>query len=147
MSSDGHDDDMLWTDQARESFRDAASTFADAIQTHNAALLALSGRDSEAAAVFNAGDELAKAAGAYADAQFELTGIFPPLGLGQDDEDETEQDNQDNLAEPAARVSVFHRADYRVTNAGAVMQAGMQAYQRSWPADTEDHVAADVGHL
>jgi hypothetical protein len=76
MTSDGHD--MLWTDQARKSFRDAASTFADAIQTHNAALLALTGRSNEAAAVFNAGDELAKAAAAYADAQVELTVIFPP---------------------------------------------------------------------
>ena len=145
MNGDEHDDEQ-WTDHARELFRDAASKFIEAIHTHSTALLAMSGRASDAA-VFDGGNKLAKAAAAYADAQFELTGIFPPLGLGQDDEDDTEQDSEDHLADPAARVSVFHRADYRVTDAEAVMRAGMHAYQRAWPEDTEDDAASDVSHL
>lgn len=80
------EDDTQWTDEARESFRTAAETLVEAIRSHSAALLELTGTDADAEAIAEAGERLEAAATEYADKQYEFTGTVPPLGLDEEDE-------------------------------------------------------------
>jgi hypothetical protein len=92
--------DTRWTDEARESFRTAAANLVEAIHRHSATLLELTTTtDDEVVDEALAGAEelLEAAATAYADAQFELSGTVPPLGL--DEEDEYSYDEHDALDE------------------------------------------------
>jgi hypothetical protein len=101
------EDDTQWTDEARESFRTAASELAEAIGRHSAALLEMSGTDADAEAIAEAGEALEDAATAYADKQYEFTGTVPPLGLDEEDDysyddgvsDELDDSDEDDLAE------------------------------------------------
>lgn len=140
-------DDTQWTEQAHTRFRAAADEFADAIRAHCQILSALTGRQSDFQRLFQADTALAQAAANYADAQFEFTGTFPPLGLVDDDQEE-EQDSGDVDSKAAvARVSVLHRADYRVTDPEVVVAAGRSAYRKLWPDESEEDAVADVDHL
>lgn len=161
------ENDTQWTDGARESFRTAAANLVEAIRQHSAALLELTGTDADTETIAEAGEHLEAAASAYADAQYELTGTVPPLGL--DEEEEYEYDEADELdaveaesedagepeesgeldesGEPRIRLTVLHRADFVVTDELAVIQAGKEAYHESWdPADDEEPVdVTDLG--
>jgi hypothetical protein len=142
------ENDTLWTDEARESFRTAAANLVEAIRQHSAALLELTGTDADTEAIAEAGEHLETAASAYADAQYEFTGTVPPLGL--DEEDEYYYDSDDDLdaepeleeaGEPGLKLTVLHRADFVVTDELAVIQAGKEAYHESWdPEDDEEPV-------
>jgi hypothetical protein len=143
-------DDPQWSDPARERFRAAATTLAETLRQHSQTLLALTGRQAEIPAIFQAGDQLADAAAAYAEAQFDYTGTFPPMGLAHhedDEDDEAEFADEDDQEAAVALVSVLHRADYRVTDAAEVLQAGRRAYLQVWPDDRDDDAASDVDHL
>jgi hypothetical protein len=95
-----------WTEEARESFRTAAENLVEAIRRQSAALLELDGVTSVEAVdelIGEADELLEEAASAYADAQYELTGTVPPLGLDEDleyldhelDEDLAEDSDED----------------------------------------------------
>lgn len=144
--------DTQWTDQARERFRAEAAALAQAVLQHSEVLLAMNGRQAEFPALFSAGDVLGRASVAYADAQFDYTGTFPPLGLPDNDDDEDEEDDEEladdeDIPETAAKLHVLHRADYRITDPDAVMQAGRRAYRELWPDDTDEDAEFDVSHL
>jgi hypothetical protein len=142
-------DDPQWSDPARERFRAAATTLVDTVGLHTQTLLGMTGRQAEIPAVIRSCDQLAQAAAAYAQAHLAYTGTLPPLGVahdGEDGEDDTELADRDDQ-QAAALVSVLHRADYRVTDADAVLHAGRRAYQQVWPDDTDDDAASDVDHL
>src|SRR3981081_1112236 len=146
--SDHDPDDTQWTDQARERFRAAAAALAQAVVRHSEALLAMTGRQADFPALFAAGDLLGRAAAGYADAQFNYTGSFPPLGLANDDEDDDESDEDldgEDIPETAVRVHVLHRADYRITDPDAVIDAGRRAYRELWPEDTDEDAEVDGG--
>lgn len=158
------ENDTRWTDEARESFRVAAAELVEAVRQHSATLLELTGADADAddEAIAEAGERVEAAAGAYADAQYELTGTVPPLGLDEDDEyaydeaddeldDEAEFEDEDSeepeledAGEPAIKLTVLHRADFVVTDEPAVIQAGKEAYHESADADEEPLDVADL---
>jgi hypothetical protein len=168
------EDDTQWTAEARESFRTAAANLVESIRRHSAALLEMTGTDSDPEAIAEAGEQLEAAATVYADKQFEFTGTVPPLGLDEeddysyddelddyeddesgevlDDEDlddlEESGDSEEELEEsdePAAKLTVLHRVDFVVTDEPAVIQAGKEAYYESWdPA--EDAVEDGLEH-
>ncbi|MCT2583944.1 hypothetical protein [Actinophytocola gossypii] len=154
------ENDPRWTDEARESFRVATTNLVEAIRQHSATLLELTGAEQDDDTVAEVDEHLEAAAAAYADAQFELTGTVPPLGLDEDvDEDEDlDEDEDEDLAEfaeedegepededvdqdgteeleftgePSFRLTVLHRADFVVTDEPAVVQAGKEAYHDS----------------
>lgn len=95
------ENDLRWTDEARESFRTAAADLAEAINRHATMLLELTATTGAEAAdeVIAEADELLEAAAvAYADAQFEFSGTVPPLGLDEElDEDDLDEDDLDEL--------------------------------------------------
>jgi hypothetical protein len=102
------EDDTQWTDEARESFRMAASELVAVINRHSAALLEMTGTDADAETIAEAGEALEAAATAYADKQYEFTGTVPPLGLDEEDdysyddglyEDDVELDDSDEYDE------------------------------------------------
>jgi hypothetical protein len=80
------EDDLQWTDEARESFRTAAANLVEAIRQHSVALLELTGADADAEAIAEVGEQLEAAATVYADKQYEFTGTVPPLGLDEEDD-------------------------------------------------------------
>ena len=131
------------------AFRAAATILAETVRQHAQTLLRMTGRPAEIPAIFQAGEQLAQAAAAYAQAQLAYTGTFPPLGLADDadDKDDAGLADEDDQKDAVAPVSVLHRADYRVTDPDAVLQAGRRAYQRVWPDDTDEDAASDVDHL
>jgi len=147
------ENDTLWTDEARESFRTAAANLVEAIRQHSAALLELTGADADAEAIAEAGTRLEDAASAYADAQYELTGTVPPLGLDEEDdeyayefdlEDAAPEPELEETGEPALKLTVLHRADFVVTDELAVIQAGKEAYHEAWEPDDEPQDVADL---
>ncbi|OLF18019.1 pentapeptide repeat-containing protein [Actinophytocola xanthii] len=89
------ENDTLWTDEARESFRTAAANLVEAIRQHSAAVLELPGVGEDTEAVDQVAEALAEAAAAYADAQYELSATVPPLGLDEVEEDEDTYDLDD----------------------------------------------------
>jgi|SRR4051794_17472016 hypothetical protein len=93
------EDDTQWTDEARESFRIAASELVEAIGRHSAALLEMTGTDADAEAIAEAGEALEAAATAYADKQYEFTGTVPPLGLDEEDDYSYDDGLYDELIE------------------------------------------------
>lgn len=151
--------DTRWTDEARESFRTATANLVEAIRRHSAVLLDLPETDPEAVdeAIGEADELLEAAASAYADAQFELSGTVPPLGL--DEEDEFSYEYLEDEAEPGAdpeaepvdagepdlKLTVLHRADFVVTDQSAVIQAGKEAYHDTWDPADEPVDVADLG--
>lgn len=146
--SDQDPDDEQWSDHTRQRFRAAAAALEDAVRQHSQALLAMTGRQAEIPAIFQSGHQLALATTAYAEAQFDYTGTFPPVRVPGDPDVADDECAEEDDEEPAvARVSVLHRADYRVSDAVAVLQAGRRAYLEVWPDDTEDDAASDVSHL
>jgi len=169
------ENDLRWTDEARESFRTAAANLVEAIQRHSTMLLELTATTGDEATdevVAEADDLLEAAAVAYADAQFEFSGTVPPLGLDEelDDEDEyldedadedaedleeddeetgeveaVEEDEAVGDGEPDLKLTVLHRADFVVTDELAVIQAGKDAYHDTWEPDDEPVDVADLG--
>jgi hypothetical protein len=96
------EDDLQWTDEARESFRTAAANLVEAIRQHSAALLELTGADADAEAIAEAGEQLEAAATVYADKQYEFTGTVPPLGLDEEDDysyDDADYEDEDQDAD------------------------------------------------
>jgi hypothetical protein len=152
MSDDsGQDDDTQWTEPARDQFRVATDELIMAIRDHGRALLAMTGRRAEVPRIFESGDRISEAASAFAHAQFELTGTFPSFELSPDDSGHSEEYNQqqgdDEATEPAGRISVLHRADYRVIDVEGIMRAGQNAYMTAWPDDVEEDAVLDVSQL
>lgn len=139
------DDDVQWTDHARDQFRAATVALVGVIQEHSRVLLAMTGRQADYPVLFESGDRLAEAAEAFADAQFELSGTWPSFEV--DDEDDDEGDADEDEQDPPARISVLHRADYRVVDPVALMEAGRQAYRQAWPDNTDEDATEDVSHL
>ncbi|GAB3465231.1 hypothetical protein [Actinophytocola sediminis] len=159
--------DTRWTDEARESLRTAAANLVEAIHRHSTTLLELTATtDPEAVeeAIAEADELLEASASAYADAQFELSGTVPPLGLDEEDEYAYEDEDEDaelelvdaELAEPASaddpesgepdlKLTVLHRADFVVTDEQAVIQAGKDAYHETWDPADEPVDVADLG--
>ena len=90
------EDDMQWTDEARESFRIAAADLVEAINRHSAALLEMTGTDADAEAIAEAGEAVESAATVYADKQYEFTGTVPPLGLDEEDDYSYDEDLYDD---------------------------------------------------
>jgi hypothetical protein len=97
------ENDLQWTAEARESFRTAAANLVEAISRHSTALLELTGTDADLETIAEAGEHLEAAASAYADAQFELSGTVPPLGLDEydvaDEDDEVDENDEDGVAD------------------------------------------------
>ena len=139
-----------WTDAARQRFTAEVEALAEAVRAHGAAVLAQTGAQAELPALFAAGDELARAVDSYGDAQWDLTGVFPPVHVhGHGDPDGAEDDGADPgaVVEVAGLVRIVHRADFAVTDPEAVLAAGRAAYREVWPEDGEEDAAADVTDL
>lgn len=148
------ENDTRWTEEARESFRTAAANLVEAVRRHSAVLLELPGTDPAAVeeAMAEADELLETAASAYADAQFELSGTVPPLGLDEEDEFSYEYledgDPEPVLAdagEPDLKLTVLHRADFVVTDESAVIQAGKETYHETWDPADEPVDVSDLG--
>ncbi|HVQ91239.1 MAG TPA: hypothetical protein VMU51_09385 [Mycobacteriales bacterium] len=135
-------EDEQWTDAARERFRAAGAALVEALRAHSAALLPMTGRRADVAEILAAGDRLALAADEYSDAQFEFTGTSPRWERIESDDDD--RDEELPRQEPAGAITVLHRADYRVMDVAAVMNAGRLAYREVWPDDTAEDAAVDV---
>jgi hypothetical protein len=159
------ENDPRWTDEARESFRVATTNLVEAIRQHSATLLELTGADADTDTIAEADEHIETAAAAYADAQFELTGTVPPLGLdedlddedldefAEDEDDEEDEDEPEDVdvpeeleftGEPAFRLTILHRADFVVTDEPAVIQAGKEAYHESSEPDDEPVDVTDL---
>jgi hypothetical protein len=134
-----------WTDAARQRFVAEVDALVEAVRAHSAAVLAQTGAESGIPALFDAGDALARAVDTYGDAQFDLTGVFPPVHVHGHDE-EPEEDGGEEV-EVVAIVRVLRRADYAVTDLDAVLEAGRAAYAEVWPDDSPEDAAADVSDL
>jgi len=142
---DDEDDDFTpWTPEGAARLLQAADALVEAIRTHAAAVTRPRGED-QSSDVFAAGDQLRPAVLAYADAQFEYTGIGFPLGIVHQFDDDEEEDDDDHG--PIAGVSVLRRNDFVVSNEATVIKAGRKAYRRVWPEDDAAAAAADVTHL
>lgn len=141
---DQEDDFTPWTAEGAALLLQADDALVEAIRTHTAAVTGLRGED-QSAEVFASGDQLRHAVLAYADAQFEYTGIGFPLGIIHQFDDDEEDDDVDHG--PVAGVSVLRRTDYVVSNEAAVIKAGRKAYRRVRPEDDAAAAAADVTHL
>lgn len=149
------ENDVRWTDEARESFRTAAANLVEAIHRHSATLLELTATtdpDAVDEAIAEADELLEAAATAYADAQFELSGTAPPLGLEETDDYAYEEledgDPEAELAdagEPDLKLTVLHRADFVVTDELAVIQAGKDAYHEVGDPAEEPLDVSDLG--
>lgn len=162
--------DTRWTDEARESFRTAAANLVEAIHRHSATLLELTTTTDDDVvdeAIAGAEELLEAAATAYADAQFELSGTVPPLGLDEEDEysydEHDEHDEVEDLedleqledadpepeltdaGEPDHRLTVLHRADFVVTDELSVIQAGKDAYHEAADPSDEPVDVSDIG--
>ena len=143
------DDDELetqWTDAARQRFTAEVDALVEAVRAHGAAVLAQTGAEEQLPALFVAGDELARAVDRYGDAQWDLTGVFPPVHVHGHDEEDGEP-APDEVIEVAGLVRIVHRADYAVTDPDAVLAAGRAAYLQVWPEDSEQDAAVDVTEL
>lgn len=133
-----------WSEETRQRFAAAVETLAEAVRLHGAAVLGTTGRQAEVPGLFTAGDDLARAASAYTEAQLDFTGTTPRFGVDEpwdDDEDE------DPFPDAVGAVLVVRRADYAVTDFDAVLSAGRAAYRRVWPDDTDEDAVADVTGL
>lgn len=120
--------DMTWTDPARAALREATERLTDAVRVHADILTRLEGRETDTGTVFHANDQLAEAAVAYANAQFDLTYMSSPFGIiGVNDEDEP-GDEDDDLGSDNVAISILSRTDYIVQDLQAVMDAGRSAY-------------------
>jgi len=108
--SDDDAGDKQWTDDGRERFRLAGSSLDRDYSVYNQVVLAMNGEQMGSSSIVKS---VATAAAAieYATAQFDLTGLLPPLGLSGESVDDDDAAD-DDLEEPAERVSVLHRADY-----------------------------------
>lgn len=144
---DDEDDDFTpWTPEGAARLLQAADALVEAIRTHAATVTSLRGED-ESAGVFASGNQLRPAVLAYADAQFDYTGIGFPLGIVHQFDDDEDEEDDDVDHGPIAGVSVLRRNDFAVSNEAAVMKAGRKAYRRVWPEDDAAAAAADVTHL
>lgn len=144
---DDDDDFNPFTPETAAGVASASETLVAAVRRH-AELVGSTKHDSDAPAIFQAGDELLAAVMVYVDAQFEHTGTAYPMGALHDlvdDEDDDDEATQTSL--PTSGVTVLRRLDFGVESEEAVMRAGRAAYREVWPDDDEQAAAADVTHL
>lgn len=149
MFEDDDDDDFNpFTPETAAQVRRAGEALAVAVG-HHAELVASASQDSDAPAIFRAGDELLTAVMAYVDAQFEHTGTAYPLGALHDlvGDDDDEDDEDDDVEVPTSGITVLRRADFAVEDEAAVVRAGRAAYLEVWPDGDEEAAAAEVTHL
>jgi len=146
---DDEDDDFTpWTAEGAERLRVAAADGANALQRHAEIVGKLTG-EADFPALIEAAKQLLPALLEVADAQFEFTGNGWPLGalFGLVEDDEEDDDTADDEPVATSGISILQRRDYRVSDEGAVMAQGRDAYRRLWPDDTEQDAAEDVTSL
>ncbi|TMC63872.1 MAG: hypothetical protein E6J16_08035, partial [Chloroflexota bacterium] len=144
-----------WSAAARDNLASAATELIETIQVHARTLLAMQGRQAETGAIFEASNDLGRAASRFADAQFDLTGVADPFGVlaqhYQVPENEGESEDEDGPIVPQVSVgeglSMLRRDDYVVVDPERVIAEGRRSYLKVWPNDTEEDASRDVTDL
>ena len=138
-----------WSAAARDNLASAATELIETIQVHARTLLAMQGRQAETGAIFEASNDLGRAASRFADAQFDLTGVADPFGvLAQHYQvPENEGESEDGPIVPQVAVgeglSILRRDDYIVVDPERVIAEGRRSYLKVWPNDTEEDASSN----
>lgn len=140
--ADEHDDFSPWTPAGADRLRAEARKAAAALIEYADTVAGLGEHDF--ATHVAAGGRLTPFLVALSDAQFAYTGNGGPLGplRAWDVDDDDEHGDAEQTRGPG--LSVLQRADYRVVDEAAVIEAGRAAYKEVWPDATDEDAAADV---
>ena len=140
------DDIDQYSTESRLRLEVAGAAVRDEVERYVQAVLDLSGRSSERAAMFEAGDRLQAAVELFNDRAFDHTGALP-LALRTIDEAEAEAYGADHEAARVAAgrvVSVVSRWDLEIQDPAAVLAAGRAAHMRMYEDEVDDDALVGV---
>jgi hypothetical protein len=116
--------DQFFSAETRPRLVEASRQLAEQLKAHTEALLAMTGKPEEQAALYEQNAALEEFVEGWNEAVFEHTGTAPLLLEDLDEEDDDEED------EPDLVISVVSRFDLRVVDPGALLAAGRAAQER-----------------
>ncbi|MFI7585525.1 hypothetical protein ACIB24_00450 [Spongisporangium articulatum] len=146
-------EETQWTTPARAAYVVAVEAAVQALRAHAERVHEREGKADELGAYFESTEELRAALDGLSEAEFDLTGSFPFVltGYDEDDEGEFEDFDGDDLGteldgeEPVESfLTVEYRAQFAVVDREGLLRAGREAYREAWPDAGDEDAETEV---